>query len=230
MNNLFFDDKEGLRWGVCGAVALLAHLAPAATYLSWHSEPPPLPPPAAMMIELAPLPAPPAPQPQPEPPPPQPKPQPKPKPKPIKPPPVAKRPEVALPEPEPVVQPTQPQTQTEQPAEPTPPASAPSGPISTDLLINYQQRLLAHLERHRHYPRASQLRRQQGVAQLRFTVDRRGRVLEYRIVQGSGFAALDQEVLAMIKRAQPLPEIPPELEKDSMELIVPVEFSLRRLR
>ena len=32
---------------------------------------------------------------------------------------------------------------------------------------------------------------------------------------------------AMIKRSEPLPRIPPELERDQLELVVPLQFSLR---
>jgi len=92
---------------------------------------------------------------------------------------------------------------------------------------DYAATLLAWLERHKEYPRAARLRRQEGTAMLYFLVDREGRVLEHRIEQGSGHPALDAEVLAMIERAQPLPAMPASLEKDQLELVVPVQFFLR---
>ena len=36
-----------------------------------------------------------------------------------------------------------------------------------------------------------------------------------------------KEVEAMIKRAQPLPRIPDDMNKDTLELIVPVQFQIR---
>jgi len=92
---------------------------------------------------------------------------------------------------------------------------------------DYAATLLAWLERHKEYPRGARLRRQEGTVMLYFVVDREGRVLEHRIEQGSGYPALDAEVLAMIERAQPLPAMPASLDKEQLELVVPVQFFIR---
>jgi protein TonB len=94
--------------------------------------------------------------------------------------------------------------------------------------LNYQQRLLAHLERHKRYPRAAQLRRQQGVPQVRFVIDRQGRVIRAALARASGHALLDEEALALLERAQPLPSLPPEMPEHEMEIIVPIEFFMAR--
>ena len=77
------------------------------------------------------------------------------------------------------------------------------------------------------YPRRAQCRRQEGIALLYFVMARDGRVLDYRIQESSGHALLDREVERMIERAQPLPEIPPELQQARLELVVPVHFLMR---
>jgi periplasmic protein TonB len=82
-------------------------------------------------------------------------------------------------------------------------------------------------KKHKQYPRAAQLRRQEGTVLLSFVMDRNGRVLEYRIERASGHALLDREVEAMIERAQPLPKIPDDLREARLELVVPVQFFLR---
>lgn len=87
--------------------------------------------------------------------------------------------------------------------------------------------LQAWLERHKRYPRHAQLRRQEGTALLYFVMDREGRVLDYRLEESSGHEILDGEVAAMIERAQPLPEMPEDVDRDRLELVVPVHFSLR---
>jgi len=92
---------------------------------------------------------------------------------------------------------------------------------------DYAATLLAWLERHKEYPRRARLRRQEGTVMLYFLVDREGRVLEHRIEQGAGYRALDAEVLAMIERAQPLPAMPASMEKERLELVVPVQFFMR---
>lgn len=92
---------------------------------------------------------------------------------------------------------------------------------------DYLGKLRAWLEMHKEYPYRAKRRRQQGTAVLHFTVDREGRVSSYRIVESSGHRMLDDEVEALIERAQPLPELPPEVMHASLELVVPIQFSLR---
>ena len=62
---------------------------------------------------------------------------------------------------------------------------------------------------------------------LSLSVDRNGRVLARSISKSSGVAALDEEVLAMVQRAQPLPAFPPAMMQQSVNLVVPIRFSLR---
>jgi len=92
----------------------------------------------------------------------------------------------------------------------------------------WQAQLVAWLERYKRYPRLAQEQRQQGVACLRFTIDRESKVISSQINKSSGFELLDDEVLALIQRAQPVPSPPPEVAGDRIELLVPVAFSLRR--
>ena len=49
--------------------------------------------------------------------------------------------------------------------------------------------------------------------------------LEGRVLPG--VAALDEEVLAMVQRAQPLPAFPSAMMQQSVNLVVPIRFSLR---
>ncbi|EKV30096.1 periplasmic binding protein TonB [Caenispirillum salinarum AK4] len=83
------------------------------------------------------------------------------------------------------------------------------------------------LERHKEYPRRARLRRQEGTVVLRFVIDRQGAVLSHRIERGSGHSALDDEVEKMIRRASPLPAMPPGVAGETLEIAVPVVFALR---
>ena len=62
---------------------------------------------------------------------------------------------------------------------------------------------------------------------LSFSVDRNGHVLAHRIARSSGHAALDDEVMAMIERAEPLPPFPATMTRTKLDLTVPIRFSLR---
>ena len=52
-------------------------------------------------------------------------------------------------------------------------------------------------------------------------------MIESRIVRSSGAAALDEEALALLNRAQPFPTPPPELAGERVNLTVPIRFNLK---
>jgi protein TonB len=115
-----------------------------------------------------------------------------------------------------------PQT-TAPPARPLPPAPVPSNAAPT-----WQGLVLERLHKFRRYPPMAQSRREQGVPYIRFVMDRDGRILSSRLERSSGFAALDQEAVSLPRRTQPLPKPPAEVPGATIELVVPVEFFLRR--
>ena len=86
--------------------------------------------------------------------------------------------------------------------------------------------LFGHLNRYKQYPASARMKRQEGVVSLRFTMDRQGHVLSFEIAKSSGSDALDKETLDLIKRAEPLPAIPAAFERNTLDLVVPVEFFL----
>lgn len=92
---------------------------------------------------------------------------------------------------------------------------------------DYYATLLAWLERHKEYPRRAQMRRQEGVTHLRFTIDGEGHVLAFRVERSSGHNSLDDAVERMIRKAEPLPPIPVALGKERLDLVVPVQFFLK---
>lgn len=106
------------------------------------------------------------------------------------------------------------------PAPPRPPAPAPDALRSDD----WHARVLGRLNAVKAYPLSARARHQEGVALIRFVVDRRGAVLEAALVRSSGFAPLDREAAALPSRADPLPAPPQEVKGERIELIVPVEF------
>jgi protein TonB len=53
------------------------------------------------------------------------------------------------------------------------------------------------------------------------------RPLHAAIARGSGYADLDDEVMAMIMRAEPLPPFPESMPQARLDLTVPIRFSLQ---
>ena len=270
---------QKLRWGVC--FVLVTGLLAGGVWIAAHSTPriapPPAPPPAAIMIDFAPLPAappapatetPPGPQQTLSQPPPESAVQPKVTPptpsvptsdmqQPLLPAPPSPAPDIAIPlAPAPPPRPlaehrprvhlnrprslqredrTPPAPATTAPPEvqvPPAPAAASAAPMPaisappSNAVPTWQGRLLGRLEQFRRYPEQAQYRQEQGVVYLHFSMDRTGKVLSARIAKSSGFGDLDQETLALVHRAEPLPPPPTEVPGDPIELTVPVQFFL----
>lgn len=115
----------------------------------------------------------------------------------------------------------------------TPAARAPAslepspGPVRPPLPpMDYLTRLEVHLNAYKNYPRDARIHREEGTVQLRFMLDRSGHVLSYAVVGSSGFASLDAEARDMIRRADPFPPMPADYRGETLDLTVPVVFSL----
>jgi protein TonB len=106
-------------------------------------------------------------------------------------------------------------------------SSAPAGATSAAALASYNQLVAAHLQRFKQYPSSAKAAGEQGTSRLSFTLSRSGQVLGSRLAGSSGHSVLDGETLAMVRRAQPFPPMPPELKQASMSFSIPVQFSIR---
>lgn len=114
--------------------------------------------------------------------------------------------------------------------ETTAPRSLPAPPAnraSSDAEVTWEALLLAHLEQYRRYPASAWARGVQGVAHVRFRMNRQGRLLSLEILRSSGSALLDRAALDTLRRAEPLPAIPADRPHE-LRLSVPVEFFVRR--
>jgi len=108
-----------------------------------------------------------------------------------------------------------------------PAASANSAGASASALASYNQRVRAHLMRFHEYPPAAKAAGQRGVARLSFTLGRGGQAIASRLAGSSGHAALDAQAMSMVRRAQPFPPIPPEINQSSIAFTIPVEYAVR---
>ncbi|MEN5237851.1 TonB family protein [Pseudomonas sichuanensis] len=234
------------RYGIGLAIVLAVHVVAVVLTLNWSVPQAIELPPAAMMVELAPLP-------EPAPPPP-PKAAPKP-PTPVEEPPLPKlaeapKPKIAIPKPpkpKAKPQPPKPEKKLEPPKdEPpakddvadTPPsnsppqksaAPAPSIASNSNALPSWQSDLLRHLAKYKKYPEDARRRGLQGINRLRFVVDAEGKVVSYSMAGGSGSAALDRATMEMIRRAGTVPKPPAELlTNGTIEVVAPFVYSLDR--
>jgi periplasmic protein TonB len=126
----------------------------------------------------------------------------------------------AAPNTKPALPPAPPKDEHVQPDRGKPNLSPPAPPP------DYLSRLLAHLNAYKRYPYGARLHREQGTVRLEFMMDRAGNVLSCRIVGSSGFADLDDEARQMIQDAQPLPPVPANYPGTTLDLVLPLVFSL----
>lgn len=90
----------------------------------------------------------------------------------------------------------------------------------------WQNLLLGHLQRYKRYPRQARRLRQEGVSYVYLVVDRSGNVLSWRTERSSGHSVLDEEALAVVQRASPVPAPPADTAGDTVQVLVPIEFHI----
>jgi periplasmic protein TonB len=244
------DIADLRRWVISAAIVVLAHGAIAAAIVAGREEIEPAEPAAAIVVEFAPVPVAPSNQETDIPPGPEQvmseliEEKPEQKIEPVEEPPPEVKP---APNPEILIQPPTPEV-TPQPQEPRPPApttstpqaapvetaAIPAAPVqgqptpkSSNSIPTWKTQIVALLERNKRYPPAAQSRGEHGVAQVFFSLDRTGRVIDSRVVRSSGASALDEEALALLHRAQPFPAPPAELSGPHVDLTVPIRFNLK---
>ena len=242
-----------IRWMVCGAVVLSAHAGAGAVVAGWTDRILPAEPVGAIFVDLAPVAAAPSalledtiPGPlqeqaeaRPE------KPPEKAEDKveekiekalPDRPPEVKSEVMTVVPRPVPKREPPKPK-KPPAPATTAPPratrtAALSAAPVegSPSSALSAQQwagRISAAIERHKRYPAEAKSRGEQGVTEVAFSIDRQGHLLSSKIIRSSGYAALDQETLTTLQRAQPFPPPPPTHPGVHFDFKVPIRFNIR---
>lgn len=104
-------------------------------------------------------------------------------------------------------------------------AAAPSAGIAAVPSVSpaaWTSAMVAHLNRYKRFPPGAGT----GTASVAFTISRSGQVLSARLVGSSGDPMLDQEAVAMPRRASPVPAPPPGMPGgNTIALSVPVRFN-----
>ncbi len=103
-----------------------------------------------------------------------------------------------------------------------PPDHAPPDHAATD----YAATINGRLERSKIYPRLARVRREEGAAQVRFTVAPDGTVTACAVTASSGHELLDEEACALVYRASPLPPPPGAAPNTRLDMSAPIRFSM----
>ena len=115
---------------------------------------------------------------------------------------------------------------TSPPVQSAPPAVAIRS--DSELLDGYRRRLGELFARQQEYPRIAALRGWEGEVRLRLKVARKGQLLSIHLDRTSGFDVLDQHALAMLETLASLPPLPEALEANEIQVVVPINYKLKK--
>ncbi|MEE1655431.1 TonB family protein [Microvirga sp. CF3062] len=96
-----------------------------------------------------------------------------------------------------------------------------------NVLNRYVSSLTAALRGRLRYPNIARSQGVSGLATLRFTMDRSGRIISATLVRSAGHPALDQAALAAAGPGSSLPPAPAALPQQQFTISVPLRFNLR---
>ena len=92
---------------------------------------------------------------------------------------------------------------------------------------SWTKAVMAHLGRHKSYPREARAAGDEGDVQVAITIGRDGRVVARRLHRSGGTATLDRAALDLVDRAAPLPALPANFLMDRVEVVVPIRYRLK---
>ena len=122
---------------------------------------------------------------------------------------------------------TAPQTATPATAQPAAEPNVPARSQSS-LLAAYRQSLTEIFAGQQQYPRVAAMRGWEGEVRLRLRVARKGNLIAVKLDHSSGFDVLDQHALAMLEQLATLPPLPDGLEANEIQVVVPVNYKLKK--
>jgi len=121
------------------------------------------------------------------------------------------------------IEPPKPEVQPPAPETRAPPKTEKVGQFSEAAARAYNALVFGHIQRFKRYPASAH--GAHGTVVVRFELDRKGAVIDSAVTKSSGNAALDQEALALFKRASPFPPFPSAKPGDRDSYVAPVNFS-----
>ncbi len=94
-------------------------------------------------------------------------------------------------------------------------------------IARWQRRVVVHLNRFKKYPIEARKAHVEGDVEVVFRMDRDGHVIERRVLRTSGAGSLDDAALEILRRAEPLPQPPADMQGSTFELMLPIEYRVK---
>lgn len=109
------------------------------------------------------------------------------------------------------------------------PASFDLDKTDSNIIQSFLQIVSKRIEKSKRYPGWAMEAGLQGRVVIRFTILRDGTLGEkLELVKSSGAEILDNAAIAAIKSAAPFPELPPSLDRDWIQIELPMDFRLKQ--
>lgn len=102
------------------------------------------------------------------------------------------------------------------------------GPVA-QTIVEWRRQLQLHFARFKKFPAEALMNRLEGTSLVFVTVCRNGHVQQSRVIRSSGIESLDRASLQLVRRASPLPAVPYSHRGQSIDVVLPVEFSVANL-
>lgn len=96
-----------------------------------------------------------------------------------------------------------------------------------EAMLRYQDMVKQRIEEVRRYPLWAKKQGIQGIVHLNFTILSNGLSDDVEIIRSSNSQILDEEAVSAIKRANPFPSIPREIDSSFVQMAVAVVFTLK---
>jgi len=97
-----------------------------------------------------------------------------------------------------------------------------------EAMFRYKDAIKQKIESHRRYPRSARKHKLKGNTTVEFIVMSNGNARYVKLLHSSGYTVLDDEAIAMVKRASPFPSIPAEFKLSKSTMEVTIIFSLNQ--
>jgi len=102
-----------------------------------------------------------------------------------------------------------------------------SMPVRADAMSDWRHKLVQKIGKAHIYPRAAIAREIEGVAKVKVTIDRDGKITNYEVVEPTGQSVLDHVIPKIMKKLDPLPKPPASLSDANLTFVIPFAWRLR---
>jgi len=96
-----------------------------------------------------------------------------------------------------------------------------------EAMLRYQDMVKQRIEQVRRYPSWAKRQEIEGVAYLNFIISPNGFCRDIRTIHSSGSRVLDEEAIQTVKRANPFPPIPQQLNQGFVSMEVAIVFKMK---